>query len=77
MFMYSYCYVRSVLYIPFSLCCSVYRLCVNVYLYYCQRVSTQLQLTNVSYFISRKAGRCVGLTTLSLACTKYLEILGA
>jgi hypothetical protein len=30
MFMY-YCYVRSVLYILFSLCCSVYCLCVNVY----------------------------------------------
>ena len=30
MFMYSYCYVCSVLYILFSLCCSVYCLCVNV-----------------------------------------------
>ena len=38
-----------------SLCCSVYCLCVNVYctvLYCCQRVSTQLQLTNISYHIS-------------------------
>jgi hypothetical protein len=31
MFMYSYCYVCSVLYILFSLCCTVYCLCVNVY----------------------------------------------
>ena len=30
-FMYSYCYVCSVLYILFSLCCSMYCLCVNVY----------------------------------------------
>ena len=30
MFMYSYCYVRSVLCILFSLCRSVYFLCVNV-----------------------------------------------
>ena len=31
-----------------SLPCPVYCLCVNVYLYYCHRVSTQLQLTNIS-----------------------------
>ena len=31
MFMYSYCYVCSVLCILFLLCCSVYCLCVNVY----------------------------------------------
>jgi len=31
MFMYSYYYACSVLYILFSLCCSVYYLCVNVY----------------------------------------------
>jgi len=28
------------------LCCSMYCLCVNVY---CHRVTTQLQLTNISY----------------------------
>ena len=32
MFMYSCCYACSVLYILFSFCCSVYCLCVNVYL---------------------------------------------
>ena len=31
MFMYSYCYVCSVLYILLSLCCSMYCLCLNVY----------------------------------------------
>jgi len=31
------------------LCCSVYCLCVNVY---CHRVTTQLQLINISYTIS-------------------------
>jgi len=31
MFMYSYCYICSVLYILFSMCCSMYCLCVNVY----------------------------------------------
>jgi len=29
MFMYTYCYVCPVLYILFSLCCSMYCLCVN------------------------------------------------
>jgi len=47
MSMYSYCYVCSVLYILFSLCGSMYCLCVNVY---CHRVATQLQLTNISYY---------------------------
>ena len=46
---YYYCYVCSVLGIVL-LCCSVYCLCVTV-LYYCHRVSTQLQLTNISYRI--------------------------
>jgi hypothetical protein len=31
-------------------CCSLYCLCVNVY---CQRVTTQLQLINISYIIRR------------------------
>ena len=34
------------LYVLFVLYCSVYCLCVNVY---CHRVTTQLQLTNISY----------------------------
>jgi len=33
------------LYVLFVLCCSMYCLCVNVY---CHRVTTQLQLTNIS-----------------------------
>jgi hypothetical protein len=81
--MYFYCYVYVFLFLStfcsvysVSLCCSVYCLFVNVYLYYCHRVSTQFQLTNISYIISRKVGRCVGLTTLPLACAECLEILG-
>jgi len=35
-------------YVLFVLCCSIYCLCVNVY--YCYRVSTELQL-NISYNI--------------------------
>ena len=34
------------LYVLFVLYCSIYCLCVNVY---CHRVTTQLQLTNISY----------------------------
>ena len=39
------------------LCCSMYCLCVNVY---CHRVTTQLQLINISYSLSRKVPHCVG-----------------
>ena len=35
-------------YVLFVLYCSMYCLCVNVY---CHRVTTQLQLTNISYHI--------------------------
>ena len=49
MFMYSYCYVCSVLGILFH--CVV--LC-NCVLYYCHRVSTQLQLTYISHHIKTK-----------------------
>ena len=36
------------LYVLFVLYCSIYYMCVNVY---CHRVTTQLQLTNISYHI--------------------------
>ena len=47
MFMYSYCYVCSVpgVLLHYVVLCIV---CKYV-LYYCHRVSTQLQLTNISY----------------------------
>ena len=35
-------------FVLFVLCCSVYCFCVN---YFCHRVATQLQLTNISYHI--------------------------
>ena len=61
-FMYFYCYVYVFLLYVYilsllcmicslyfvSLCCFVYCLCANVYLYNCHLVSTQLQLANIS-----------------------------
>jgi len=44
----SYFYVCSVLFILFSLCCSMYLFVCKCVLYYCHRVATQLQLTNIS-----------------------------
>jgi hypothetical protein len=38
-------------YTLFVLCRSVYCLCVKCVLYYCHRVATQLQLTNISYIL--------------------------
>jgi len=44
--------LNTINYISCYLCCSMYYLCVNVY---CHQVTTQLQLTNISYqFISIK-----------------------
>jgi hypothetical protein len=51
MFMYSYCYVCSVLDILFDCVVLCIFLCKCV-LYYYHRVSTQFQLTNISYHIS-------------------------
>jgi hypothetical protein len=64
--MYSYCYVYVflllclciliVMYVPFCVFCFIVSFCVlfvcKYILYYCHRVSTQLQLTNISYHIS-------------------------
>jgi hypothetical protein len=49
LFVFFGCYLRfRLLFVLFGcyLCCSVYCLCVNVY---CHRVTTQLQLINISY----------------------------
>jgi hypothetical protein len=48
----------SIVFVLFGcyLCCSMYCLCVNVY---CHRVTTQLQLINISYHISSRGN---GLT---------------
>ena len=50
MFMYSFCYGCSVLVILLIMFFYVLFVCKRV-LYYCHRVSTQLQLTNISYHI--------------------------
>ena len=47
MFIYSYCYVCSVLYIPFSLCGSMYCFCVNMYC----TTATGCQTTAVNKYI--------------------------
>ena len=74
--------ILFVMYVLFCVFCFIVFFCVlfvcKCVVYYCHRVSTKLQLTNISYhIISRKAGRCVGLTTLPIAFAKCLEILGA
>ena len=45
------------LYVLFVLYCSMYCLCVNVY---CHPVTTQLQLTNISYHINKSGIRACG-----------------
>jgi len=58
MYFYCYVYVFFVMYVMFCIFvfCFVVLFCVlfvrKCVLYYCHRVSTQLQLTNVSYHIS-------------------------
>jgi hypothetical protein len=54
------------------LCCSMYYLCVNVY---CNRVTTQLQLINISYHISEgQAGRACG-PLLTYLLTPWSRVL--
>jgi hypothetical protein len=55
-------------YVLFVLCRSVYCLCCKCALYYCHRVATQLQFTNISYHI----------TIIDSSCTKlYFHMLKA
>ena len=54
-FLFQNCCVSSkivvLFYVLFILYCSMYCLCINVY---CHLVTTQLQLTNISYHIKNK-----------------------
>jgi len=57
------CVVLVVKFVPLLccscwLCCLVYCLCVNVYCHYCHRVSTQLQLTNITSHNHRRYKSC-------------------
>ena len=59
MFMYFCCYIYVFVWLRMfcsvyfvSLCCSVYCFLCKCVLYYCHRVSTQLQFTNTSYRIT-------------------------
>jgi hypothetical protein len=47
------------------LCCSVYCLCVNVY---CHRVTTQLQLINISYYYYLDLLQCLFALSCELTC---------
>ena len=52
MFIFSYCYVMFYSVDSVSLPCSVYCFMCTCVMYYSHRVSTQLQLINISYHIS-------------------------
>ena len=81
-FMYSYCYVYAFLLL--CMFCSVYSLFIVLFyvmlvckcvLYFCHRVSTQLQLTNISYHILNSGQRSQQHKTL-LNFTKVRELTG-
>ena len=60
-------------YVLFGLYCSMYCLCVNVY---CHRVTTQLQLTNISYHIIDKHVCCwmfLDKVQLRRTCCQHLQ----
>ena len=62
---YHICVVRLLLFVLFScyLCCSMYCLCVNVYFH---RMTTQLQLINISYLQTTNLSLCIN----SISCLR-------
>ena len=62
-----FCFVYSV-----SMCCSVYCFMCQCVLYYSYRLSTQLQLTNISYHMSYHCNIAPSLSALRISYYKYL-----
>ena len=59
-FLLLYLCILIVMYVPFCVFCFIVLFCIFVcecVLYYCHRVSTQLQLTNISYITSYQIQR--------------------
>ena len=54
--------------------CSMYCLCVNVY---CHRVTTQLQLTNISYHINVQSVKCRQRYFRFIAATVRISLYGS
>jgi hypothetical protein len=80
--MYSYCYVD--LFLLLCMFCSVYSVLIVLFyvlflckyvLYCCHRVSTQLQLTNISYHISYHFTHTMTMMMMMMMMTTMLNLI--